>query len=311
MAITLQANKFIGTLSNLIGQTYVMNFFQTQELDDVIDTFKKGNIAYGNGEVVYSVSVPEVKDLDITQTSLLTYTAPSITEEYIPISEYKVIPITINNYLLQNAFLNENAMSVLVSYILMSMDVAKKVHVRNAILGSLNTAIAGTSVSAISITGKEVTADMSGLDANATRTYNTNAIYRTLKSAVKNIALGKGNGTNEGKYVTSDDLVALINASTYASLEVDTLATLLKSDKATANIRMVVIADDDASNIGDGVVAILQKSALRFGFFYEVATAFFDASNLNTNHWLHFSYYNKFVATGVYQKIVCTNFSVE
>lgn len=314
MPITLQANKFIGTLSNLIAQTYVMNFFQTEELDELIDVFKKGNITYGGGEVVYTVGIPAVQDLNAEQSSLLSVTKPTISEEFIPIEYYKVIPLTINNYLMANAFVNENAMSVLVAYLLKSMEVAKKVEVRNAIISVLSSHFVD-SVPSIEVNGKEITEAMSGLDANATKTYNTNLIYQALKTQVKNIAFGKGTGVNTGKYVTSDDLVAIINATTYSMLEINTLATLLNSDKATANIRMVVVEDgfDDSYSkaLKDGYVWLVQRSALRFGFNYEVATSFFDASNLNTNHWLHFAYYAKFVTNGVGAIINCLNFSLE
>lgn len=314
MPITLQANKFIGTLSNLIAQTYVMNFFQTEDLDELIDVFKKGNITYGGGEVVYTVGIPQVQDLNAEQSSLLTVTKPTINEEFIPIDKYKVIPLTINNYLMANAFVKEDAMSVLVGYLLLSMEVAKKVDVRNAIIGALSTYFAD-GVPQINITGKELTEDMSGLDANGTKTYNTNLLYQTLKTQVKNIAFGKGEGTNAGKYVTSNDLVAIMTTSTYSMLEINTLATLLNSDKATANIRIVVVEDafdekyEGVFNAGD--VWLVQRSALRFGFNYEVATSFFDASNLNTNHWLHFAYYAQFVNGGVGASIKCLNFALE
>lgn len=314
MPITLQANKFIGTLSNLIAQTYVMNFFQTEDLDELIDVFKKGNITYGGGEVVYTVGIPQVQDLNAEQSSLLTVTKPTITEEFIPINNYKVIPLTINNYLMANAFVNENAMSVLVAYLLMSMEVAKKVNVRNAIIEALS-AYFTDGIPQINITGKELTEDMSGLDANGTKTYNTNLLYQTLKTQVKNIGFGKGHGTNAGKYVTSNDLVAIMTASTYSMLEINTLATLLNSDKATANIRVVVVEDgfDGAyeGTLNNGDVWLVQRSALRFGFNYEVATSFFDASNLNTNHWLHFAYYSQFVSGGVGVAINCSNFALE
>lgn len=317
MPITLHANKFIGTLSNLIAQTYVMNFFQTEELDELIDVFKKGNITYGGGEVVYTVGIPEVQDLNAEQSSLLAVTKPTITETFVPIRNYKVIPLTINNYLMANAFVNENAMSVLVAYLLRSMEVAKKVRVRNSIIQTLSEYILldDTAFYEINVTGKEITETMSGLEANGTKTYNTNLLYQTLKSQVKNIALGKGGGSNNGKYVTSEDLVAIINASTYAMLEINTLATLLNSDKATANIRIVVVEDDfDEAYEGvfkDGDIWLVQRSALRFGFNYEVATSFFDASNLNTNHWLHFAYYSRFISSGVFTIIHCDNFSLE
>lgn len=315
MPITLQANKFIGTLSNLIAQTYVMDFFQTEELDELIDVFKKGNITYGGGEVVYTVGIPTVQNLNAEQSSLLTVTKPTISEEFIPIENYKVIPLTINNYLMANAFVNENAMSVLVAYLLKSMEVAKKVEVRNAIIQTLSEHFLSDNISGVVIKGKEITEAMGGLDANATKTYNTNLLYQTLKTQVKNIGFGKGGGTNQGKYVTTDDLVAIMTTSTYSMLEINTLATLLNSDKATANIRIVVVEDGFDDNYEGtllaGYVWLVQRSALRFGFNYEVATSFFDASNLNTNHWLHFAYYSKFVTSGVALKIECENFSLE
>jgi hypothetical protein len=291
-----------------------MDFFQTEELDELIDVFKKGNITYGGGEVVYSVGIPQVQNLNAEQSSLLAVTKPTISEEFIPIENYKVIPLTINNYLMANAFVNENAMSVLVAYLLKSMEVAKKVEVRNAIIQALSEHFVDAGFQ-IEVAGKEISEAMSGLDANGTKTYNTNLLYQTLKTQVKNIAFGKGGGSNTGKYVTSNDLVAIMNTSTYSMLEINTLATLLNSDKATANIRIVVVEDgfDDAyeSLLYNGVIWVVQRSALRFGFNYEVATSFFDASNLNTNHWLHFAYYSRFVASGVGTVIKCTNFALE
>ena len=36
---------------------------------------------------------------------------------------------------------------------------------------------------------------------------------------------------------------------------------------------------------------LMHKEKLQYGYFYEVATNFYDASNLSQNNWLHFAYY--------------------
>ena len=100
-----------------------------------------------------------------------------------------------------------------------------------------------------------------------------------------------------------------------ASLDVDLMATLLNSEYLNDKIAIDIIT---ISGWGDGAtlaqvstVLIMQDNGYQYGFFYEVATSFFDPSNLNTNNWLHFAYYSGIVESAIAGTITVTNMGFE
>lgn len=318
MSITLNANKFIGTLSNLICYTfYKDNYHLGDNIDALLEAFRSDDTINGDGKLVLTSDLPVVKDLVVNTSTLLTSVSPTIQEQYIPVTKFKYIQLTVNRYLMRGGFEDEYAMSNLISYLLNNMRIAKRLQLKTDIEAVI-TEILANNPTTQTVTGLErPTGTPTAVELNAVRTYNTNLIYRTILTVIQKLGLGyvlnitdkkTGNDTFEA-YERPNNIVCLINPSTMASMDVDTLATLLNSNKITQkiNVNFIEIEND---TITDGKILIVSKDKIQYGYFYQVATSFFDASNLNQQDFLHFSYYCDQIERAPAVLIECTNFHV-
>lgn len=317
MPITLNANKFIGTLSNLICYTfYKDNYHLGDNIDALLEAFRSDDTINGDGKLVLTSDLPVVKDLVVNTSTLLTSVPPEIQEQYIPVTKFKYIQLTVNRYLMRGGFEDEYAMANLISYLLNNMRIAKRLQLKTDI-ETVITKITTNNPTKQTVTGlARPTGTPTAVELNAVRTYNTNSIYRTLLTVIQKLGLGyelnitdktAGNDTFKA-YERPNNIVCLINPSTMASMDVDTLATLLNSNKITQKINVNFIEND---TITDGEILIVSKDKIQYGYFYQVATSFFDASNLNQQDFLHFSYYCDQIERAPAVLIECTNFHVE
>lgn len=317
MPITLNANKFIGTLSNLICYTfYKDNYHLGDNIDALLEAFRSDDTINGDGKLVLTSDLPVVKDLVVNTSTLLTSVPPEIQEQYIPVTKFKYIQLTVNRYLMRGGFEDEYAMANLISYLLNNMRIAKRLQLKTDIETVIAEILANNPTKQ-TVTGlARPTGTPTAVELNAVRTYNTNLIYRTILTVIQMLGLGyklnvtdvtAGNDTFEA-YERPDNIVCLVEPSTMASMDVDTLATLLNSNKITQKINVNFIENEA---IPDGEVLLLSKDKIQYGFFYQVATSFFDASNLNQQDFLHFSYYCDQIERAPAVLIECTNFHVE
>lgn len=317
MAITLNANKFVGTLSNLICYTfYKDNYHLGDNIDALLEAFRSDDTINGDGKLVLTSDLPVVKDLVVNTSTLLTSVPPTIQEQYIPVTKFKYIQLTVNRYLMRGGFEDEYAMAILISYLLNNMRIAKRLQLKTDIEAVI-TEILTNNPTTQTVTGlARPTETPTAVELNAVRTYNTNLIYRTLLTVIQKLGLGyelnitdktTGNDTFKA-YERPNNIVCLISPSTMASMDVDTLATLLNSNKITQKINVNFIEND---TITDGEILIVSKDKIQYGYFYQVATSFFDASNLNQQDFLHFSYYCDQIERAPAVLIECTNFHVE
>lgn len=317
MPITLNANKFIGTLSNLICYTfYKDNYHLGDNIDALLEAFRSDDTVNGDGKLVLTSDLPVVKDLVVNTSTLLTSVPPTIQEQYIPVTKFKYIQLTVNRYLMRGGFEDEYAMANLISYLLNNMRIAKRLQLK-ADIEMVIAEITTNNPTKQTVTGlAKPTTSPTAVELNAVMTYNTNLIYRTLLTVIQKLGLGyelnitdktTGNDTFEA-YERPNNIVCLISPSTMASMDVDTLATLLNSNKITQKINVNFIENDA---ITEGEILIVSKDKIQYGYFYQVATSFFDASNLNQQDFLHFSYYCDQIERAPAVLIKCTNFHVE
>lgn len=317
MPITLNANKFVGTLSNLICYTfYKDNYHLGDNIDALLEAFRSDDTINGDGKLVLTSDLPVVKDLVVNTSTLLTSVPPVIQEQYIPVTKFKYIQLTVNRYLMRGGFEDEYAMATLISYLLNNMRIAKRLQLKSDIENVIAKILTNNPTTQ-TVTGlARPTGTPTAVELNAVRTYNTNLIYRTILTVIQMLGLGyelnvtdktTGNDTFEA-YERPDNIVCLVEPSTMASMDVDTLATLLNSNKITQKINVNFIENEA---IADGSVLVLSKDKIQYGYFYQVATSFFDASNLNQQDFLHFSYYCDQIERAPAVLIECANFHVE
>ena len=322
--ITLQVNKFIGTLTNLIAYTEFKNTHQDGLTRDIIDLGRDYDVPNGSGKVVRVVGMPEVRELNPKSSTLLSVVEPDVSEVYLPITRYKYIQLSINNYLMRGAFNNEIAMNDLISYILLTMRKRKDIEIYREYIFSLS----GVDVVDSQLTdhvgdityknGFNASSDQQGVtikvpfydtstikDPEKIESYNrlnSQNLYKKILEVMGYLQLPHVpdyvTGTNDIQMYDSDSLVMLMPYNIGNSLTVDALATLLNSSKITEALKWyktITIPDIEINTNAEEKsytsVIIMHKDKIKYGYFYQVDTAFFDASTLNTNHWLHFAYY--------------------
>lgn len=285
-------------------------------IDALLNAFKSDDTINGDGKLVLTSDLPVVKDLVVNTSTLLTSVPPVIQEQYIPVTKFKYIQLTVNRYLMRGGFEDEYAMANLISYLLNNMRIAKRLQLKSDIEAVIAEILTNNPTKQ-TVTGlAKPTANPTAVELNAVRTYNTNLIYRTILTVIQMLGLGyelnvtdvtTGNDTFEA-YERPDNIVCLVEPSTMASMDVDTLATLLNSNKITQKINVNFIENEA---IDDGKVLVLSKDKIQYGYFYQVATSFFDASNLNQQDFLHFSYYCDQIERAPAVLIECTKFHIE
>ncbi len=317
--ITLNQNIFVATITNLIAYSiYQDNYKLGDDISRLLDIFRSDDVPLGDGKVVHTSDLPLISNLDIVNSSLLTLSAPSIEEQYIEISEYKKVSLSINEYLLRGAFVDEGALGLLASYLIGTMQIAKKLHmydrVRAVIMG-LN----GVSTN-VTLTGFAYDATDTAQEDNAKRTANTNMFYRKLIEEIKLAGKGATVNVTDGTvppatikvYERPENMVCVISNELFSALDVDTLATLLNSSEITRNVPIELVTMDYSTigliSVNPNVAFLLSKDKVQYGYFYQVATQFFDASNLNTQNWLHFSDYCDQVYRAYSKTLTLTNF---
>ena len=310
--ITLLANKFIGTLTNLIAYTDAINLHEEGLIQSILDLGRDYDVPNGSGKVVRMSALPQVMDLDPKTSTLLSVKEPTVAEEYFPVTNYKYIQLTINQYLLRGAFTNEVAMNDLISLILLSMRRAKDIYMYEQYMSTLkaikpNKGFNGDAARLGVAVEVEVYDTSTVTDPVKIEAYNKLNAQNLYKAILNNMAylqlpqeneFTSGDGDSDKQMFNSSSLVSLVPYTVSNMLTVDALATLLNSSKITDSLSWLktIITEDINITVKGGSspynsIILMHKDKIKYGYYYQVDTSFFDASNLNLNHWLHFSYY--------------------
>lgn len=292
--ITLAVNKFLGALTNLIAYSQTLDTLEDGELNRLVASCQDINVDNGDGKVVLAADVLQVTDLP-TNSTLLSTAKPTVKEQYIPVTDYKVVQMTINRYLMRGAFIEEAAMGSFIAYLMSVMRQTKNIYLYNELVKMYKNYTPTQNTQTVTVPlyalADSDTADL----RQAKLEYNSNAMYNALIMIL----------TEMGADTTAYNDLGLTEVIDYKSLKfvgnsyfntqmlINTLATLLNSDKITDAQKWsetIVIPQgklNDTTTIG----WLGHKKKIQFGYFYNVATSFFDGSTLNQNNWLHFSYY--------------------
>ena len=295
--ITLNANLFLGALTNLIAYSQIANTTEVGIVGDFVNSFQDINVENGDGKVVLSSDLLTVNNYSGT-SSVLTNTLPTVDEQYISVENYKVIPLTINNYLMRGAFVEETQLASFVAYLMSTMRATMTAYLSDALIAELEayTPVQASQTQTINIFDTTGLTDPSELkDA---QTYNANAIQEKLITLIHSMGFptDKFNDLQFREIIDFSSMKFIVRNSTNGSMLVHSLATLLNSNKITDAEKWsetFVVPDEQFSGTFDPDIVgwLMHKKKIQFGFFYEVATSFFDASTLDTRNWLHFAYY--------------------
>ena len=293
--ITLQANIFLGALTNLIAYVETLDLFELDKLE-LNKICKKRDCRYGSGKVIRSADIPSVTSMP-TVSTLLSVVSPTVDEQYIPITKMKTVQLTINEYLMRGAFLNEYELNDFVSELRKMMRASKEAYIYSELVYLVDNYTPTNSEQTVSVTMFDTTGLLDPAQLQLAQTYNTNALIKAMnKVRIKmQTPYDKFNDKSFTELVSPSEMNMIITDETYSDVLVDTFAKLFNSDKlndVTKFGKVVEIPSDLLTTLGSTFIGYLaHKDKFQYGYAFEVATSFFDGSTLNINNWLHFAYY--------------------
>lgn len=295
--ITLNVNLFLGALTNLIAYSQVANTLERGRVSEFVASFQDINVENGDGKVVLASDMLTVNNLSGT-SSLLTSTPPTVNEQYIDVDNYKVIPMTINRYLVRGAFVDENQLANFVGYLKSVMQATKIAYLSGEIIKEIEAYTPVQASQTITVQTINTTGLTDPSQLESANRYNANALQKAFINVLNAMSFptNKYNDLAYKEIIDFDSLKLLIRTGENTDIIVDSLAYLLNSDKITEaqrwgetfSIPNEQFASDGASDVK---AWLMHKKKIQYGYFYEVATSFFDGSTLNENDWLHFAYY--------------------
>lgn len=294
--ITLTANRFLGALTNLVAYSQVANTTERGRVGDFVNSFQDINVENGNGKVVLASNLLQVNDLGANST-ILNSVPPTVNEQYVPVTNYKVIQMTINNYLMRGAFVAEDQLANFVGYLMSTMRATKTAFLSGELIKELEAYTPTQASQTVTVDIIDTTGLADPMQLESARRYNANAIQKAFINILNAMSFptNKYNDLTYSEIIDFSSLKLIMKQGTNSDIVVDSLAYLLNSDKITEAQRWsetFVIPDEQFTNNDPSTVAwLMHRKKIQFGYFYEVATEFFDASTLNQQDFLHFAFY--------------------
>ena len=294
--ITLSANRFLGALTNLIAYSQVANTTEAGRVGEFVNSFQDINVENGDGKVVLASDLLSVKDLSGT-SSLLQSNLPTVNEQYVSVENYKVIPMTINKYLMRNAFTKEDQLANFVGYLMSIMRTTKTAYLSDEIIKKLKAYEPTLETQTLTIDIINTSGLSDPMQLNQAKIYNANIINEKLIDLLNSMAFptNKYNDLAYKEIIDYSSMKFIVRSSENSRILVNSIASLLNSDKITQAQKWgetFVIPDEQFDDMSANKIGwFMHDKKVQFGYFYEVATEFFDGSTLNQNDWLHFAYY--------------------
>lgn len=296
--ITLNANVFLGALTNLIAYSQVANTMERGKVGDFVGSFQNISVENGDGKVVLSADIDVTKVSNLSGTSsLLTANKPTVDEQYISVENYKVIPMTINRYLMRGAFVEESQLATFTAYLLGILQATKTAYLSAEIIKELEAYAPVQATQTVTITTIDTTGLTDPMQLNAAKQYNAKAIQKAMINTLAEMGFptNKFNDKAFTEVIDNSSLKLIERTGTATEILVESLASLLNSNKITEAEKWgetYTVPDSQFTDANNKFVAwLMHKDKIQYGYFYQVATSFFDGSTLNQNDWLHFAYY--------------------
>lgn len=296
MAVILTDNEFFTGMSNLalFMRLYATN--TSSAPDEFVNSFMTETLGSGNTKIFPWTDLPTVSDYSPT-SSLLTVTKVNAGEEYIQITEKKVIKSSYNKYILDMAFTSEEGMNQFIGYMLGQMESAKIDHLYDVIVDALYTKTFGNRF--IAVDQYDTSGAQSFSEMNAGELINQKNIANALQLAINNISVYNTayNGLGNKQALDVRDM-KFIFVDPYKTKSVtDLMATLLNSKYISESFdkpELYSIPTSKVPELQEGVRQpigfLMHKYAFQMFYKFTFMGSFFDVSNLTINNFLHFWY---------------------
>lgn len=279
-ALTMNVNEFLGSLTNLVVNTRVLNTL-SDNVRPIVKSFLKEASPFGDQDRFLAADI--LPDGDYAETStLLTVAKPTTNEETISLTDKKKWKISLTKYLLQGAFTDDYALSQFFNLLVSLLTKTKNVFLyRKAINALLNWTP--------TLTTQTITVTVA---ANATEADKAKAIYLALKDVYLNMQAPNDiyNDIEFTEDATLEDLNFYVNAEFENLLEVSANAYAYNISELTKWLgeRKYLIPSKQINSANKSTIGwIWHVDKYQIKPFFDVATSFFDADNLVQHHYIH------------------------
>lgn len=279
-AINMNVNEFLGSITNLVVNTRVL-----QTLGDsvrpIVKSFLKEASPFGDQDRFLSADILEDGDYEANST-LLTVKKPTTNEETIGLTDKKKWKVSLTRYLLQGAFAEEYSLSQFYNLLVSLLTKTKNVWLYNKAIGALTSWNPTLNTQTIKVS----------VPANATDREKAEKIYLALKDVYLNM-LAPNKIYNDIAFTEDamiSDLNFYVNAKYENLLEVATNAyayNLSELTKWLGDNKYLIPSNQINSNNEKTIGWIWHQDKYQIRPFFDVSTSFFDADNLVQHHYIH------------------------
>lgn len=293
--IVLTDNEFFTGLSNLalFMRLYATNTSSVAER--FVESFMTDTLASGNTKIFPWSDLPTVEDYS-ADSSLLKITKVKAGEEYLQITERKVIKSSYSKYILDSAFTGEAGMNDFVGYLLGQMESAKVDHLYNVIVTDLFAKTFSGAKQNNTVDQYSLDSVTSFTDLNNGQLINQKNIALAVQHALNNIQVYSTdyNGLGNKEALDIQDIKLIYCEPYYSEQLMNLFAELLRSDvieESFSKPTMQTIPSVKVPTGQDKVIGwIMHKYAYQLFYKFTFMGSFFDVSNLVINNFLHFWY---------------------
>jgi hypothetical protein len=294
MAITLTDNEFFSGLTNLalIMRLYATN--TSDVADNFVNSFATDTLANGNQKFFTFSKLPTVSDYS-DASSLLTVTKVDTNQEYIIVSEKKMIKSSFNEKILTQAFTSDSGMNEFTGYLLGQMESAKTDYIYDMIITDIFGKVFTGTKQNHTINTIDTSAITDFAQLNAAEIINQKRITIGIQDDLQNIQVfnDEYNGKIGYKQALKTDDMRMLFCNPYHNENIVNLySSLLKSEYIEKSFEKPILQVIPSIKIPSGntnvIGYLMHKYAYQFFYKFTFMGTFFDMSNLSINNFLHF-----------------------
>lgn len=299
MAVILTDNEFLTGLSNLalLIKNYATN--DSSEPEKFVNSFLSENLQNGNTKIFTWSDLPTVDDYS-EESSLLTVTKVKAGEEYLQITEKKVIKSSYSRQILEMAFTSDEGMNEFVGYILGQMESAKINYLYNMIVNDLYAKTFVGAKQTHNIPQYDLSKASTFTELQNGRTINAENVYKEITYDVNNIQVftNEFNELNNTEAIDISNVRLVVAEPFITDQSINLYATLLNSkvlNEAFDKPQLLKIpqikvpkASNEIKNPENLIGILMHRYAYQVFYKFTFMGSFFDESNLVVNNFLHF-----------------------
>lgn len=274
---TQQMNEFLSEIVNKIVLQRVFNLTDGAVFPYL--DFQKADNEYGDAIELVAVENLPMAGNDYAETCDLSPNVPKVNTQYIYTTDKKFWKVSILPQVMKRAIITEGQLGALIGVIVGRLEFAYNMYLYTKISSDLK-----------GITGQTITLPSLGVASTTedAKKYLSTCIQVALKMSQFNTIFNSEGMTS---ITPKGSAILCLNAATFASLNVDALASLLNSDKLDLkvfkDIRLVDFYNADGTKDTTTLGYLLDKDFYMFYVPIKENTSFYCPSSLITTYWLH------------------------